>query len=59
MVDIPKDVTMESLEKLQKQLYEKYGYKVDVYHSEEKRTMAVVPTGVPPTPFTALEVIRY
>lgn len=52
-------VTDEDLLKLQREMAEKYGQKVDVYHSEKGRTIGVFPHNSLPTPFDSLEVIRY
>lgn len=52
-------LTDEHLVHIQRQMYKKYNTKIDIYHSEQNRVIGVFPHGEMPTPFHALEVIRY
>lgn len=49
----------EELLKIQEQAARQLGYKVDVYHNERSRVIGIFPHGEPPTPFSAIKIIRY
>lgn len=52
-------ITTEYLLQLQNECATQLGYKVDIYHSESERVIAIFPHNYHPTPFNAIRVINY